>query len=224
MASNKIGALIASAVVLGSALTGASTINEVNAVEMNHSASPLIQKGDKKLNRVFDDALAIMESAINEKSLEMVEVKNNRIIEEQIIEELERKTQGTNYRIIPGTNESYTLTAYTMEEEGWAFGGIAADFKTKMYEASLIDRYIAVDRNKTPLGTKLYIEFPEDIRYITYNGVPFDLNGVYTAVDVGGAIKGNKIDLYVGSFGQQYVDLAYKIGRRNVQVYQVEEK
>lgn len=55
---------------------------------------------------------------------------------------------------------------------------------------------IAVDPKVIPLGSKVYLSFQDD-DYKRYNGV-------YTARDTGGAIKGNKIDLYMGDFGLVY--------------------
>lgn len=60
---------------------------------------------------------------------------------------------------------------------------------------------IAVDRNVIPLGTKVYVE--------NY--------GYAIAEDVGGAIKGNKIDIYVNSTAE-----AYRWGRRTVTIYILE--
>lgn len=57
---------------------------------------------------------------------------------------------------------------------------------------------VAVDRNVIPLGTILYVE--------DY--------GIAIAGDVGGAIKGNKIDLYHNSYSQ-----AMAFGRQNKKVY-----
>lgn len=52
---------------------------------------------------------------------------------------------------------------------------------------------IAVDPKVIPLGSKVLLLF-EDEAHKRYNGV-------YTARDTGGAIKGNIIDLYMGDFG-----------------------
>lgn len=62
---------------------------------------------------------------------------------------------------------------------------------------------VAVDRSVIPLGTKLYIKFPKPYEH---------LSGQYSAEDVGGAIKGNKIDIFLESGTRQF-------GRRNVEVY-----
>lgn len=60
---------------------------------------------------------------------------------------------------------------------------------------------IAVDRNVIALGTKVYVE--------NY--------GYAIAEDVGGAIKGNKIDLFMNSSAE-----AYRWGRRTVTIYILE--
>jgi len=72
---------------------------------------------------------------------------------------------------------------------------------------SLEDKYIAVDKNKIKLGSKVHIEFYGDYSHLT---------GYYTAVDTGGAIKGNKVDIF---FGSGDVSQAVKnFGRRQVKV------
>ncbi len=66
---------------------------------------------------------------------------------------------------------------------------------------------IAVDPNVIPLGSKVYIEYP-------------DGTGQYAvAEDTGGAIKGNRIDIAMNS-----VDKAYDFGIKNVKVYVVDKK
>lgn len=71
------------------------------------------------------------------------------------------------------------------------------------------DKYIAVDPSVIPLGSKVYVEFFEPYKH---------LNGTYTAVDTGGAIKGRKIDVYFGelnvskqvsNFGRRKVKVSY---------------
>lgn len=72
---------------------------------------------------------------------------------------------------------------------------------------------VAVDPKVIPLGSILYIEFPEDYSY---------RNGVYVAEDVGSAIKGNRIDVFFGEdeIGEQTVhEECLEFGRRNVTVY-----
>lgn len=66
---------------------------------------------------------------------------------------------------------------------------------------------VAVDPRVIPLGTKLYIESMDGFK--TY--------GFATAEDTGGAIKGNKIDLFYNSNREARI-----FGRRNVKVYVLE--
>ena len=63
---------------------------------------------------------------------------------------------------------------------------------------------VAVDPAVIPLGTRLYIE-SADGSYVYGYGV---------AADTGGAIKGNKVDLFMNSYGE-----CMSFGRRNVRVY-----
>ncbi len=63
---------------------------------------------------------------------------------------------------------------------------------------------VAVDPNVIPLGTKLYVESLDGTRSYGYS----------TAEDTGGAIKGNRIDLYF-----ENLSAAQRYGRRNVRVY-----
>lgn len=66
---------------------------------------------------------------------------------------------------------------------------------------------VAVDPRVIPLGTKLYIESTDGkIKY-----------GYCTAEDTGGAIKGNKVDLFYPSYSD-----CMQFGRRSVKVYILE--
>lgn len=63
---------------------------------------------------------------------------------------------------------------------------------------------VAVDRSVIPLGTKLYIEYAD--------GTPY---GFVVAEDTGGAIKGNKIDIFMDS------SLVRSFGVKSMKVYVV---
>ncbi|MHA6483069.1 3D domain-containing protein [Paenibacillus sp. strain BS8-2] len=67
---------------------------------------------------------------------------------------------------------------------------------------------IAVDPKMIPLGTKLYVTGYE------YNGLPKG-GMLATATDMGGSIKGNRIDIFVPGTTAQ----AQKFGFQNVKVY-----
>ena len=64
-------------------------------------------------------------------------------------------------------------------------------------------RTVAVDPNFIALGSEMYIEFPKKHK---------ELNGKYIAEDIGGAVKGSIVDIFLGgttkeamSFGRQKV-------------------
>ncbi len=65
--------------------------------------------------------------------------------------------------------------------------------------------YIAVDPRIIPLYKTVYVEFPRGWEH---------LNGYYKAMDIGGAIKGYRIDVFMDSESQ-----CLKFGRRSVKVY-----
>lgn len=123
-----------------------------------------------------------------------------------------------------GRGGTYNLTAYTGDpaENGGGDGQYSAN-GTNMWKKDITNRLIAVDPKDIKLGQKVYIQFPSGSRYVKLkNGTTFDLNGVYTAVDTGGDIKGNRIDLYTGydgGNGHFWYNMALSIGRVNVKLY-----
>ena len=88
-----------------------------------------------------------------------------------------------------------TATAYTAPQ-----GKKTASGKLAQYGV------IAVDPNVIPLGTKLYVESTDDGKSWQY--------GYCVAGDTGGAVKGNKIDLYFGTRNE-----CLQFGRRSAIVY-----
>lgn len=106
----------------------------------------------------------------------------------------------------------FQVTAYGGVRDGMQGFGITAD-GTDLTGKDFRDRVIAVDRTQIKLGTKVYMQFPESKRYMYKNGVKYDLNGWYTARDVGGAIKTNIIDLFIGYDGVAGTKRANDFGR-----------
>lgn len=88
-----------------------------------------------------------------------------------------------------------TATAYTA-----AAGKKTASGRTAQYGV------VAVDPNVIPLGTRLYVESTDDGKTWQY--------GYCVAGDTGGAVKGNKIDLYFDSKNQ-----CLQFGKRSAIVY-----
>ena len=67
---------------------------------------------------------------------------------------------------------------------------------------------VAVDPTMIPLGTKLYVEGYD------YKGLPQG-GMIATATDIGGSIKGNRIDIFVPGTTKQ----ARTFGIQNVKIY-----
>nr|DAK26553.1 MAG TPA: lytic transglycosylase [Caudoviricetes sp.] len=111
----------------------------------------------------------------------------------------------------------FIVTAYDLSVEscGKAPGhpgyGVTASGKSLARHTLESARAIAVDPNIIPLGSRVEVAFDDE------NMKQYD--GIYTAVDTGGAIKGNRIDLYVG---EDEHELAYSIGVRSARVTCVE--
>ncbi|MBR7142380.1 MAG: G5 domain-containing protein [Clostridia bacterium] len=92
-------------------------------------------------------------------------------------------------------------TAYTYGENG-KWGDITATGKPVQ------EGYVAVDRKVIPLGTDLYVDCPGS----------WEDYGACNAQDVGGAIKGNRIDLFYAD-----EDTMWAFGVRKVRVYILED-
>lgn len=93
---------------------------------------------------------------------------------------------------------SFTITAYDLSVQSCGkpmghpnYGITASGYSLagKSWEEAMT---VAVDPKVIPLGSKLLIEF-EDEAHQKYSGI-------YTARDTGGAIKGKKIDVFLGDF------------------------
>ena len=98
----------------------------------------------------------------------------------------------------PENTQTFTATAYDLSVQscgkpighpqyGITSNGTNIAGKTREQAMS-----IAVDPNVIPLGSQVKITFPEPYTHF---------NGVYTANDTGGGIKGKKIDIFMGDFG-----------------------
>jgi len=134
------------------------------------------------------------------------QINNDKIIkQEEIKKEIPKPIQQPKIALIQPeqliTNrEDYILmrsSAYTCSKEEGTQDRIS-------YSGVEVSRgSVAVDPKRIPLGTKLYIEG----------------YGHATAHDVGGAIKGDRIDLYMETKKE-----AFTWGRKNVRVWIIKER
>ncbi len=97
---------------------------------------------------------------------------------------------------------TFKITAYdlsfhscnkTLTSRGYGLTRTGFDLRGKDWRTA---RTVAVDPKVIELGKRIYIKFIDE-KYKHYNGV-------YTCLDIGGAIKGNRIDLFMGDFQSYY--------------------
>ena len=141
------------------------------------------------------------------------EFETNDIKEEKVTNtktEPQSKPVGDTVRK-PGTKE-FEITAYdnTVQSQGKWVDQTASGFNLKGHSLESA-KCIAVDPKVIPLGSKVKLYFDEEYKH---------LNGIYIARDTGGAIKGNKIDLFMGDGPVRKEVMAF--GRRKVQVEIIE--
>ena len=133
----------------------------------------------------------------------------NRALQGKLEEARREVSRGSSDDVSPAGGFDVVVTAYTLSEASCSKGtshpayGRTANGTNLAGHSLYSARAIAVDPRIIPLGTRVKIQFkdPEMRRF----------NGVYTAVDTGGAIKGNRIDLFAGEGAES---LAMHIGRR----------
>lgn len=131
-----------------------------------------------------------------------IKIQSNDISIEEIEEETKVKVEipKTNrHSITRGSEMIFEATAYTddVQSQGKWVGQTASGMKPQV-------GVVAVDPKVIPLGTKLYIE--------GYNN-----NDICIAGDTGGAIKGNRLDLFFDTREE-----ALKFGRQKVKIILVE--
>ena len=102
---------------------------------------------------------------------------------------------------------SYQSCQKTPEHPAYGITASGISLKDHTRESAMA---IAVDPNQIPLGSKVLIVF-EDSSRAKYSGV-------YTAVDTGGAINGNRIDIFFGDEKENVSDEALNFGRSMAKV------
>lgn len=162
-------------------------------------------------HRIHQEAIATIKAS--HKSIELAKLTNAKL-DAMAVKNAQRRPKPKATPSKPVKRLAVTVTAYDLSVQscGKAKGhpqyGKTATGRDLRGHTLQSARAIAVDPRVIPLGTSVRLEFndPEVKQF----------DGVYTACDTGGAIKGNRIDLYVGEDNKQ---LAYAIGRRQATVY-----
>lgn len=127
------------------------------------------------------------------------------------LQQMQKSLEDTRREVSRGNSRAMNVevTAYDLSEASCNKGtshpayGLTATGKNLAGHTLESARAIAVDPRVIPLGSKVRIKF-KDKEMQQYNGV-------YTACDTGGAINGNRIDLFAGDGAHS---LCMEIGRR----------
>lgn len=182
--------MVATLLIILILLPTALNSNKLTRVVKATSQADLEIEQIKKSYKILNDDLYEVKLSRDRLANRVEELENQ--IEELKKEKLEEKKE-----VSKGT--LHTITCYDLSESsngtwiGHKYYGYTAngfDLRGKTWDMAMT---VAVDPKIYPLGTKLRLTFAND-KYAKYNGV-------YTARDTGGAIKGKKLDLFLGDFG-----------------------
>lgn len=162
--------------------------------------SNIVERGEQQIrdiNKTNDQRMQDIE-----KRLERLEEQNREIREtnqnlQEIIERLNDNVSRGRERIFPVTVTAYDLSVQscgkTLDSPGY---GMTASGESLEGHSLWSARAIAVDPSVIPLGSEVRIVF-DDSECEQYNGI-------YRAVDTGGGVTGNHIDLFFGDTGSEY--------------------
>lgn len=117
--------------------------------------------------------------------------------------------------ITPVYAEEFIATAYDLSPQSCGrskdhphYGLTASGYSLKGHTWASA-RTISADLSVLPLGTQLYISFPEPYAH---------MNGTYTVRDTGGGVHGSHIDIF---FGEDAHHEAIQFGRRSVYIKRI---
>lgn len=182
------------------AVTGAAIIQrdaEINAIK---------QQAD-----INSEAIGALSAQLDELQQQIADIQQQVDEVKETHESTRQKVEDIRREVSRGYSRSMdvVVTAYDLSEASCGKGeshpsyGITATGRSLAGHTLESARAIAVDPSVIPLGSKVRIKF-KDADMQQYNGI-------YTACDTGGAISGNRIDLFVGEGAHA---LAMEIGRR----------
>ncbi|WP_288221720.1 3D domain-containing protein [uncultured Clostridium sp.] len=173
--------------------------NEVNLI--SHSLS-IINSGSSSISDI-KNALNNLNSMLPQLNStyainlaeEAIACGNNQILEYEALIAEENSQSNTTPETNDNSNES-NLSTFTMSATAYTGGGLTAMGIKPVRDPNGLST-VSVDPSVIPLGSKVYVEG----------------YGYAIASDTGGAIKGNKIDLYMNTLQD-----CYAFGRRTVTV------
>lgn len=198
----RVVTLSALAILLATLATGSSHSHEevkAQAVEPKTAMyyNPLMEKALKDMKQKLEEE--------EKKKKEVVQAAETKPVVKPVVEEKkEDKPKPKKVDSDEGKWETYRLTHYGMNCKGCS-GVTAAGIDVRNTTEYKGYKILSVDKRKIPLGSIVVIKDGDD----TYEAI---------AIDTGGAIKGNKLDLLVSSEKE-----AYRLGVKKIQLKVVRE-
>jgi uncharacterized protein YabE (DUF348 family) len=177
--------------------------------QMDEGVDRVVQEGqqgelERRIQITYQDGKEIARNLVSE---EVTISPVDRIVEKGTVKHI---TNSRGDRIRYSSVRKMTATAYTAGPEstgkspGDRYYGVTSSGRTvKSFHTIAAPPEI-------PIGTKVYI--PELVQFWAQRGVSID--GIFTVEDRGGAIKGNKIDIYM-----EDTNMTRTWGKRSVTVY-----
>ena len=176
--------------LVSSLVTGIGTSvyysNQINEIKHNNNTK------EKLIIDTLQNEIIKCGHDLNEQQIKLdALIQENKALKEQLERHQQEVSRGTE-RILDVTVTAYDLSPKSCGkyegEEGYGVTASGVDLSGHSLWSA---RAIAVDPNVIPLGSKVRIMFEDEDAQ--------QYNGIYTAIDTGAAINGNRIDIFFGN-------------------------
>ena len=176
--------------LVSSLVTGIGTSvyysNQINEIKHNNNTK------EKLIIDTLQNEIIKCGHDLNEQQIKLdALIQENKALKEQLERHQQKVSRGTE-RILDVTVTAYDLSPESCGkyegEEGYGVTASGVDLSGHSLWSA---RAIAVDPNVIPLGSKVRIMFEDEDAQ--------QYNGIYTAIDTGAAINGNRIDIFFGN-------------------------
>lgn len=160
--------------------------NQINEIKHNNNTK------EKLIIDTLQNEIIKCGHDLNEQQIKLdALIQENKALKEQLERHQQEVSRGTE-RILDVTVTAYDLSPESCGkyegEEGYGVTASGVDLSGHSLWSA---RAIAVDPNVIPLGSKVRIMFEDEDAQ--------QYNGIYTAIDTGATINGNRIDIFFGN-------------------------